>query len=110
MDSAQYTNLLQALTQVPDPRKARGKQHEWRIVLAVLCAAVASGERSVRAIAQWAKEHEAQLIQQLRPVRQRLPSAATLYRVMRSVEVASVEYHLAHFSSSHEHKLTGAQR
>ena len=43
MDSAQYTNLLEALTHVPDPRKARGKQHEWRIVLivlAVLCCYV----------------------------------------------------------------------
>lgn len=102
MDSAQYTNLLEALAQVPDPRKARGKQHKWRIVLAVLCAAMASGQRSVRAIAQWAKEHETELIQQLQPTTQRLPSAATLYRVMRSVDVASVEKHLAHFSCSQE--------
>jgi predicted transposase YbfD/YdcC len=104
MDSVQYTNLLEALAQVPDPRKARGKQHKWRIVLAVLCAAVASGQRSVRAIAQWAREHEVELIQQLQPTTQRLPSAATLYRVMRSVDVASVENHLAHFSYSQEHQ------
>jgi predicted transposase YbfD/YdcC len=104
MDPGQYTNLLQALAHVADPRKARGKQHEWRIVLAVLCAAVASGQRSVRAIAQWAKEHETELIQHLQPTRQRLPSAATLYRVMRGVDVASVENHLACFSSSQERK------
>lgn len=106
MDPGQYTSLLQALAQVPDPRKARGKQHEWRIILAVLCAAVASGQRSVRAIAQWAKEHEAQLTQQLHPTAHRLPSAATFYRVMRSVDVTSVEHHLAHlarFSYSQEH-------
>ena len=43
MDPPQYTSLLETLTQVPDPRKARGKQHEWRIVLivlAVLCCYV----------------------------------------------------------------------
>ena len=102
MDPGQYTNLLEALAQVPDPRKARGKQHEWPIVLAVLCAAVASGQRSVRAIAQWAKEHEAELIQHLQPTRLRLPSAATLYRVMRSVDVASVEDHLTRFSYGQE--------
>src|SRR5215207_9147414 len=102
MDPCQYTNLLVALAQVPDPRKARGKQHEWRIVLAVLCAAVASGQRSVRAIAQWANEHEAELIQHLQPPRQRLPSAATLYRVLRRVDVASVEEHLTRFSYSQE--------
>ncbi len=106
MDSAQYISLLEALAQVPDPRKARGKQHEWRIVLAVLCAAVASGERSVRAIAQWAKEHEAELTQHLQPKRQRLPSAATLYRVMRSVDVTSLEHHLARFSCLQEQTHT----
>ena len=78
MDPGQYTNLLEVLAHVPDPRKARGKQHEWTIVLTVLCAAVVSGQRSVRAIAQWAKEHEVELIQHLKPTRQRLPSAAVL--------------------------------
>ncbi len=102
MDSHQYTSLLEALAHVPDPRKAKGKEHEWRVVMAVLCAAVAGGQRSVRGIAQWAKEHEAELIHHLQPTRQHLPSAATLYRVMRSVDVASVENHLAHFSYSQE--------
>lgn len=95
MDSPQYTNLLEALAHVPDPRKAKGKQHEWRVVLAVLCGAVASGERSVRAIAQWAREREAELIQQLQPTKQRLPSAATLYRVVRAIEAETVERHLS---------------
>lgn len=95
MDSSQYTNLLEALAKVPDPRKAKGKQHEWRVVLAVLCGAVASGQRSVRAIAQWAKEHETELTQQLVPTKQRLPSAATLYRVLRATDATAVESHLS---------------
>ena len=104
MDSSQYTNLLEALARVPDPRKAKGKQHEWRVVLAVLCGAVASGERSVRAIAQWAKEREAELIQQLRPTKQRLPSAATLYRVVRAIDTTTMETCLAHFASGSRSK------
>lgn len=99
MDSSQYTNLLGAVARVPDPRKAKGRQHEWRVVLAVLCGAVASGQRSVRAIAQWAKEHEEELIQQLRPTKQRLPSAATLYRVVRAIDTATMETCLARFAS-----------
>lgn len=110
MDSSQYTNLLEALAHVPDPRKAKGKQHEWGVVLAVLCGAVASGQRSVRAIAQWAREHEEQLTQHLQPTRRHLPSAATLYRVMRSVDVGSVESHLAHFSCSQEQKEQKEQK
>lgn len=117
MDSSQYTNLLEALIQVPDPRKAKGKQYEWRIVLAALCAAIASGQRSVRAIAQWVQEHEAELIQQLRPTKQRLPSAATLYRVLRAVDAQTVESHLsrlapfAPYSSSEgeDHQATKSQ-
>jgi len=95
MDSTHYTNLLEALVQVPDPRKAKGKQHEWRIVLAALCAGMASGQRSVRAIAQWVREHEEELIQQLRPTKQRLPSAATLYRVLRAIDAETVESQLS---------------
>ena len=30
LDSIQYNTTLAALSDVPDPRKARGKQHEWR--------------------------------------------------------------------------------
>ena len=39
LDSIQYNTMLIALSDVPDPRKARGKQHEWRALLAILCGA-----------------------------------------------------------------------
>ncbi len=99
MDSSQYTSLLSALAHVPDPRKAKGKQHEWRVVLGVLCGAMASGQQSVRAIAQWVSEHHSQLIRQLRPTKQHLPSAATLYRVLRAIDVTTMEECLALFAN-----------
>ncbi len=52
MDSPQeYSTLLEAVSTVSDPRKARGKQHEWRVLLTLICAAMASGQKSVRAMA-----------------------------------------------------------
>ena len=36
MDSSQYTNLLEAVAQVPDPRTGKGKQNEWRVVWGVV--------------------------------------------------------------------------
>jgi predicted transposase YbfD/YdcC len=102
MDSSQYTrytSLLSALAHVPDPRKAKGKQHEWRVVLGVLCGAVASGQQSVRAIAQWVSEHHSQLIRELRPTKQRLPGASTLYRVLRAIDVTTMEECLALFAN-----------
>lgn len=107
MDPPQYTNyantsLLEALAEVPDPRKERGKQHEWRIVMAVLCGALASGQRSVRAVAQWVKEHSTEITQQLRPSKGHLPSASTLYRAVRAIDVATLEAQLIRYSQGVE--------
>ena len=50
--SIQYDTMLAALSAVLDPRKARGKQHEWRVVLlAILCGALLSGHKTVWAMA-----------------------------------------------------------
>ena len=104
MDLPQYTNLLEALAGVPDPRKARGKQHDWRIMLTLLCGAVVSGHKSVRAIAQWVREHATELTQQLEPAKQhlRLPSASTLYRAVRAIDVQILENQLACYSQGIE--------
>ena len=71
-------------------------------LLTILCAALASGHRSVHAIAQWTQEHAAELVEQLQPKRHRLPSAATLYRAVRSINVAVLEDQLAHYAPSLE--------
>jgi predicted transposase YbfD/YdcC len=52
---------------------------------------MASGEKTVRAIGQWVKEREAQLIEQLEPPGGRLPSVSTLYRALRTVDLAALE-------------------
>lgn len=45
--------LLRALSQVPDPRDARGVRHALPAVLAMAIAAVPAGSRSFYAIGQW---------------------------------------------------------
>lgn len=57
----EYSTLLEAVGTVADPRKARGKQHEWRVLLTLICAAMASDQKSVRAMAQWVQEHTSHL-------------------------------------------------
>src|SRR6266508_1980560 len=54
-----------AVSNVPDPRKARGKQYSWLLLL------------------------------HLRPARGRLPSEATLRRALRRVDVSALEQRLA---------------
>ncbi|HET8631352.1 MAG TPA: ISAs1 family transposase [Thermomicrobiales bacterium] len=97
MDAPEYSSLLAALREVPDPRRARGRRHAWDLILTVLAGALASGQRSVRAIGQWADERAEELVALLRPAGGRLPSVATLRRALRAVDVAALERQVARF-------------
>src|SRR5688500_13581516 len=97
MDSPQYTSLQAALSDVPDPRRARGQRYGWPFVLTLIAAAVVSGQRSMRAIGQWAQEHADERVAALAPPRGRVPSTDTLRRAMQRVDVDALEARLAGF-------------
>jgi hypothetical protein len=69
MNQTQYTTLFEALTVIPDPRKARGQRYAWALVLTLLAAGLASGQQNIRAIAQWANLHAATLRRRTQPSR-----------------------------------------
>ena len=74
---------------MPDPRQARGQRYAWSQLLTLVVAAIASGQRHGHGIGQWVAEHAAEL--QTRLGMARVPSEATLRRVLRRVEVTAVE-------------------
>lgn len=80
---------------MPDPRKARGQRRRWPLILTLIGAALASGQRNVQAIGQWVEECAAELCALLQPPRGRLPSGATLRRALRAVDVAALEGQIA---------------
>jgi predicted transposase YbfD/YdcC len=86
-----YTTLAEHLQGISDPRNRRGRWHEWQYLLLVIASALMAGQRSGRAMAQWAAEHGEELIKCLQPYRQRIPSAATLYRVLAQVPIEELE-------------------
>lgn len=90
--------LMEALSAVPDPRKARGKQYSWILLLTLVSSALASGERSGHGIASWVAEHAAALLAWLHPERDRLPSESTLRRALRHVDVVALEQRLAQYT------------
>lgn len=52
MDKGHYTTMLEALAQVPEPRHKRGVRHSWTLILGLIVAAMVSGHKHGRAIAQ----------------------------------------------------------
>lgn len=97
MDQSQYSNLVELFAALPDPRHARGKRHTWSLILTLISAAVVSGEQGLRAISQWVDERRDELCAALCPPRQQLPSAATLRRALRALDVVDLETRVAAF-------------
>jgi len=98
MDAPQYSHLCAALTDVPDPRKRRGRRYPWPVLLTLIAAALVSGQQGVRAVGQWAAEHAEDLIPRL-ALPGRVPSTATLRRALRAVDATALEERLARFAA-----------
>ena len=97
MDSPQYRDFRAALSAVPDPRQRRGQRYPWPVLLTLIAAALVSGQQGMRAIGQWVAEHAEELGPLLDLAPGRVPSAATLRRAVRAVDLVALEAQLAAF-------------
>lgn len=95
MDGAQYTTLVEALKDIPDPRRARGKRYTWLFLLTLIAAAMASGQKTLYAMADWIHLNAEELGQHLKPPKGHIPSDSTLDRVVRAVDLQVLEARLA---------------
>ena len=100
MDQPQFTSLFAFLKALPDYRKRRGRRYVWVCLVAILCAAVLSGQVTGSAIVQWATLHEAEIKAWLAPHLPRIPSAATLRRALRHIDIEQLERLVAEFIRS----------
>lgn len=80
-------NVVQLLTHVSDPRRARGKRHQLGAMLAVIVAAVISGATSAAAIAAYTQDVGADMLGRLGPGSQ-VPSEPTIRRVIETLDQA----------------------
>jgi len=97
MDGREYSSLAAMLSDLPDPRRARGRRHHWGTILTLIAAALASGQQGMQAISQWVAEHAEELCALLQPPRGRLPSDSTLRRALRALDLAALEPRVAAF-------------
>jgi predicted transposase YbfD/YdcC len=91
LDLHRYESLLEFLEDVPDPRRRHGIRHRAAVVLAFAVAAVMAGADSVTAIAEWAGDVPAEVLQApgaWRGRRGRMvpPSLSTFRRVLRALD------------------------
>jgi hypothetical protein len=63
--AARSQYMLELLSQIPDPRKKRGRRHPPAGLLAVGIAAVIAGSRSFAPIGQWAAGAGAEVLAEL---------------------------------------------
>jgi predicted transposase YbfD/YdcC len=98
MSEINYSTLAGCLSDVPDPRNLRGRRYEWLYILEIMAVALLAGQRNVRAMAQWAVEHQAELVACLQPRQKRVPSVATLYRALSKVPIGELELRVSRYS------------
>src|SRR5215207_3350676 len=91
---------MDAVIDIPDPRKARGKRHRWDVMLTLISAALLCGQRNGRALGQWVHDHKLDLMTHLALPHKPLPSTATLRRALRAIDVSALETRLAQFAQA----------
>jgi predicted transposase YbfD/YdcC len=84
-------SLASVLAQVPDPRHLRGRRHPWTALLLLIVVALLCGANTTAAIARWAHDHRWPVLQRLGFTRRGGPSQPTLHRLLRQVEVGTLE-------------------
>lgn len=89
------SSLLAKLAQVPDIRCKHGQRFAWSYLLAILTAGLAAGMTTTLDLVDWAQQHADELIAQLQPKCPRIPSAATLRRILKAADALTVERQVA---------------
>ena len=101
MHGAMVPSLREALASVPDPRKARGRRYTAATLLTLAVCAMLSGARSLYAIAQWGRDHNAAEVRTALGIRHAdMPSVATLFRLFRDLDRDGFERALADWLSA----------
>jgi hypothetical protein len=84
-------SLVEALSEVPDPRDPRGLVHPLPAVLCLTVVAILAGMRGPASIAQFGRDHGQTLAHALGFRRGKTPAASTLSEIYRALDVVALE-------------------
>ena len=97
-------SVYEGLLKLTDVRKAKGKIYSLDAILMIIVLAKLCGVDSPYAIADWAKNHQMQLVELLQLKWERMPSHHTICRIMgRVVYEEEVERFVAAYNETGEH-------
>jgi predicted transposase YbfD/YdcC len=87
VDGVEYDrgSVYERFGQLTDIRKAKGKRYSLTTVLTIIVMAKMCGEDTPSAIADWAKNHQEQILELLRLERPKLPHCNTYRRILAHV-------------------------
>jgi hypothetical protein len=77
--------IIEAFVEVQDHRRRAGQRHTLPLCLALFTLAIAAGNKGFLAIGDWIASYHEELIELLKPVKNRLPSYSTLRRALLQV-------------------------
>lgn len=89
--------ILEAFTELQDPRRRAGQRHNLALCLALFTLAIAAGNKGFLAIGDWIASYREQLIDLFKPPKNRLPSYSTIRRSLLHVDYEEYSACLAHF-------------
>ena len=92
---------------IKDPRGAKGKQYSLTTLLVIIFLAKLSGKDTPHEIADWAKNHQAELVKMLKLERDKMPSHSTVRRVYHSILDEAEFNRMAQEYSQQEQSGTG---
>lgn len=93
-------SLMQALSQVPDPRSRFGRRHPLPAVLALLSVAMMCGCRSVYAALQWGRDKGREMAEELGLGKHGIPTDGMMSNLLRRMNVAAYEKALQEWAAA----------
>ena len=89
--------ILETFAGLEDPRRRAGQRHTLPICLALFTLALTAGNRGFLAIGDWMTSYREQLIDLLKPSKNRLPSYSTIRRALLHINYEQYSKCLAKF-------------
>jgi hypothetical protein len=89
--------IIEAFAGLEDPRRSAGQRHTLPLCFALFTLAIAAGNKGFLAIGDWISSYREQLIDLLKPPKNRLTSYSTVRRALLHIDYEQYSICLAKF-------------